>query len=153
MIHAGDPAATAEVEYTLQRDALLIALMPHMHLRGKAARYTLHYPDGAQEVVLDVPRYDYNWQTAYRFKEPLRVPAGSRLHFQTWWDNSAANPSNPDPARTVTWGEASDDEMMAGWLAFAYQDRRPEDQSGYNLDPEGTVWGLLEVLEQTRAAK
>lgn len=149
----GDPDATVDVEYIFRRDALLIALLPHMHYRGKAAKYTLHYPDGTSKIVLDVPQYDFNWQTTYRFKEPMWLPAGTRMHFQGWWDNSAENPSNPDPTATVVWGESSDDEMMAGWMAFAYDEKRPGDQSGYNLDPEGTVWGLLEILEQTRAAK
>ncbi|MDX1384008.1 MAG: hypothetical protein R3190_10225 [Thermoanaerobaculia bacterium] len=121
VLPAGDPNVTYTQRYAVERDALVIALNPHMHLRGKAARYTAHYPDGTSEVLLDVPRYDFNWQTTYEYPlgEPKKIPAGSEIEFLAAWDNSAANPNNPDPTRDVKWGLPSTDEMMVGWIILA----------------------------------
>lgn len=98
----------------------LLALTPHMHLRGKAFRYELVSPDGAREVLLNVPRYDFNWQVAYILATPRRVPAGYALECTAWYDNSPANPANPDPAKKVTWGQQTWEEMMIGF--FEYHD-------------------------------
>ena len=75
-------------------------------------------PDGTREVLLNVPRYDFNWQTGYAFKEPRKLPAGSRLECTAWFDNSKANPSNPDPTKRVTWGNQTGDEMMIGFVEY-----------------------------------
>ncbi len=117
-IPAGDPNFKGEATHVFAKDALINSMMPHMHYRGKAVHYELEYPDGTHETILDVPRYDFNWQSSYRFKEPKAVPAGTKLKFTGWWDNSANNPFNPDPTATVTWGEATHEEMMFGWLSY-----------------------------------
>ena len=101
------------------RPMLLLGLMPHMHLRGKAFRYELQTPDGKQTPLLSVPRYDFNWQTAYRLQEPIPLPAGSRLACTAHFDNSEGNPFNPDPTRTVTWGDQTWEEMMIGYFDVA----------------------------------
>ncbi|MGD9645622.1 MAG: redoxin domain-containing protein [Pirellulales bacterium] len=109
-----------EADYRLQakkkfrRDTLLLNLAPHMHVRGKAFRFELELADGTREVLLDVPRYDFNWQLRYDLVEPRLIPAGSRLHCYAAWDNSADNPANPDPTKLVTFGEQTWDEMMFG---------------------------------------
>jgi len=126
-IPPGEESYTAVAESVFEKDALINAMMPHMHLRGVAARYTLYYPDGTEEILLDVPKYDYNWQTAYRFKEPKFVPKGTKVGFSGTWNNSADNPWNPDPNRTVTFGEATHEEMLFGFLS--YTDPK-EDASG-----------------------
>jgi mono/diheme cytochrome c family protein len=119
------PPGDANVVHTkrlpIERDALLLALNPHMHLRGKAAKYVAHYPDGRSEVLLDVPRYDFNWQTTYEYPpgEPKQIPAGTEIEFIATWDNSADNPYNPDPTEEVRWGEPTTAEMMVGWVIFA----------------------------------
>jgi len=105
-------------EFTFTHDARLVSFMPHFHLRGKSAKYEAVYPDGAREVLLEVPRYDFNWQTTYAYKEFKKLPAGSKVIYTATWDNSAANPNNPDPAATVRWGEPTTDEMMYGYLSF-----------------------------------
>ena len=110
--------------YRFRDDARILSLMPHMHLRGVAARYILRDPDGKEEMVLQVPSYDFNWQSIYRFEEPLLVRKGSRLTVTGVWDNSADNPNNPDPKRTVSWGEQTFDEMLNGWVDFVYE--RPD---------------------------
>jgi thiol-disulfide isomerase/thioredoxin len=99
-------------------DARLLALMPHMHLRGKAFRYDLVLPGGQRRRLLDVPRYDFNWQLEYRLAEPLNVPRGSRIEVIGWYDNSAANPANPDPSQTVRWGPQTEDEMLLGYVEY-----------------------------------
>ncbi len=117
-IPPGDPNYSARSEFTFQRDSMIVSLMPHMHVRGKAALYVAKYPDGTEETILRVPQYDFNWQTTYRFKEPKVVPAGTKIELTCWWDNSAENPSNPDPTATVVWGQPTTAEMHFGWMAY-----------------------------------
>ncbi len=100
----------------LKEDATVLSLSPHMHLRGKAFKYELVLPDGKRTTLLDVPRYDFNWQTRYVLAEPLHVPAGAVIHARAWYDNSASNLANPDPTATVRWGDQSWDEMMLGYF-------------------------------------
>ena len=98
-------------------DVELLALMPHMHVRGKDFRYTAHYPDGTSEILLNVPDYDFNWQHRYRFAKPFRIPKGTTIECVAHFDNSADNPANPDPAETVRWGDQTWQEMMIGWYS------------------------------------
>jgi len=102
-----------------RRDTLLLSMMPHMHLRGKSFHYEAIYPDGRRETLLDVPRYDFNWQLSYVFPEPKLLPKGTELHCTAHFDNSAANLANPDPTKTVTWGDQTWEEMMIGWFISA----------------------------------
>lgn len=107
-----------ESKFEFKRDARLVMLMPHMHLRGKSFRYDLIYPNGQRETLLDVPRYDFNWQNAYYFAEPKYVPAGTTMHCLAHYDNSAANLANPDPTKRVKWGDQTWEEMMIGWFTM-----------------------------------
>lgn len=100
------------------RAVRLLGMMPHMHVRGAAFRYEVLLPDGSARTLLDIPRYDFNWQLAYRYAEPPLIPAGSKVRATGWYDNSAKNPANPDPARTVKWGPQTTDEMMIGYVEF-----------------------------------
>jgi peroxiredoxin len=100
----------------IPEDVTLISLSPHMHLRGKAFRYELVTPDGEREVLLDVPAYDFNWQTRYALAEPRKLAAGSVIHCRAAFDNSDENLANPDPTATVSWGDQSWDEMMLGYF-------------------------------------
>lgn len=100
------------------RETTLLAFFPHMHLRGKAFRYEAILPGGDTRVLLDIPRYDFNWQLSYRFAEPVTLPAGSTLRATAWYDNSDQNPANPDPTRTVPWGPQTYDEMMIGYVEY-----------------------------------
>jgi mono/diheme cytochrome c family protein len=121
-IPAGEPNYAADATYTFRKDALINSMMPHMHYRGKRVLYELTYPDGKTETLLHVPTFDFNWQTAYRFKEPKPVPAGTKVKITGWWDNSKDNPFNPDPTVDVTWGEATHQEMLFGWISFTNVD-------------------------------
>lgn len=104
------------MDITFLKDVDLVRLRPHAHVRGKAARYKVIYPDGHEEIALDVPRYDFNWQLSYETQ--LKLPKGSRLRFEFSYDNSANNPNNPDPSRWVYQGFQSWEEMMAPNLGF-----------------------------------
>ena len=102
--------------HTFRQAGEVFSLFPHMHVRGKAFRYVMVHPDGAEEIILDVPRYDFNWQLAYHFSEPLRVQPGTQIIATAWYDNSEGNPANPDPSQTVYFGEQTFEEMMIGYF-------------------------------------
>ncbi|HEY8506527.1 MAG TPA: thioredoxin family protein [Gemmataceae bacterium] len=111
--------------FTFKHDGHIIALMPHMHLRGKDFKMSVVSPDGKEErTILSVPNYNFNWQNAYRLAEPLPVPRGGKVHCVAHYDNSAANPHNPDPQAWVYWGDQTWQEMMIGWMDMVY-DREP----------------------------
>jgi mono/diheme cytochrome c family protein/thiol-disulfide isomerase/thioredoxin len=106
-------------------DAKILAFMPHMHVRGKAYRYELELPGQPKRTVLDIPKYDFNWQLRYELREPLEVPRGAVLHGTAWYDNSADNPANPDPTKTVRWGQQTVDEMMLGYIEYYIEGEDP----------------------------
>jgi peroxiredoxin len=103
-----------------REDAVLLSLMPHMHLRGKSFEYRAVYPDGKSEVLLSVPRYDFGWQSNYRLARPLPLPAGTRIECTAHFDNSADNPNNPDPGKAVRWGDQTWEEMMIGFVDYSF---------------------------------
>jgi hypothetical protein len=109
-----------EAKQTLQRDATMIGLFPHMHLRGKSMKYDVTYPDGKTETLLDVPNYDFNWQLWYSLAEPKVLPKGTEMHVTAYFDNSSDNLANPDPDSTITFGEQTWEEMMIGWYDVAF---------------------------------
>ncbi len=123
-IPPGDPNYEVESEFIFRKNSVLLTVSPHMHVRGKDFRYDLIYPDGKRETVLWVPRYDFGWQTTYELAEPKQIPRGTKMYCVAHFDNSADNYANPDPAKEVTWGEQTWEEMMFGWfeMALAEQD-------------------------------
>jgi peroxiredoxin len=114
LIPPGAPDYVVTAEKKFDKDTMLYTLTPHMHYRGKSFRFTAEYPDGLQEILLDVPRYDFNWQIIYLLKKPKLMPAGTVVHLEGHFDNSANNPLNPDPMQPVYWGDQTWDEMMLG---------------------------------------
>lgn len=121
-IPAGDPNYEAEASRVFEEDVLVRAFTPHMHYRGKSMSYSAELPDGSTMDLLRVSRYDFNWQTTYRLVEPIRLPAGSRIQVKATFDNSADNPSNPDPTVDVKWGLKSTDEMLNGLVDYVAAD-------------------------------
>lgn len=107
-----------QVQGTLPNDALLLSLFPHMHLRGKRFEYDIVHDDGSSEVLLRV-NYHFHWQLSYRLAEPRLLKDGTKLRAIAWYDNSKNNPHNPDPTKTVTWGDQTTDEMMVGFFDVA----------------------------------
>jgi hypothetical protein len=122
------PSPPAEV--TFIRDVELVFMMPHMHVRGKDMTYTLEYPDGRKEIVLNVPHYDFNWQLGYNTS--IKVPKGTRLHVEAHFDNSVNNKFNPNPNKTVYYGEMTWEEMMFPFFGVVV-DR--------NVDPKRILLG------------
>jgi hypothetical protein len=115
VIPPGHPNYEVRAQKTMESDSYLSSVYPHMHVRGKDVTYTLVYPDGREDVVLRVPKYDFNWQTSYRLAEPKFMPKGSTLQVVAHFDNSAANKHNPDPSAEVRWGDQTWEEMLIGY--------------------------------------
>ena len=105
-------------EATFEEDCELVWMQPHMHIRGKDMSYTLEFPDGRKQNILSVSHYDFNWQLGYELAQPIKIPKGTRLVGRAHFDNSPNNKFNPDPNRTVYYGNQSWEEMMQPWLAI-----------------------------------
>jgi len=99
-----------------QDDVTLQLAYPHGHLRLTDMTYVITYPDGTEETILSVPKYDFNWQLVYEWEQPLHVPAGSTIKAIAHYDNSAKNKLNPAPNSAVIWSEQSTDEMFNGFV-------------------------------------
>ena len=104
----------------LEKDTLVLNYWPHAHTRAVAARYTAFYPDGTEELLLDVPKYDQGWQVTYKYKEPKLLPKGTRIDVDFWYDNTEARGAirKFDPNLSVGYGERTNDEMSLGFLAY-----------------------------------
>ncbi len=118
-IPPGDGNHRVNARFRFDQDAELISMFPHMHLRGKAFKYTAVYPDDQEEVLLDVTAYDFNWQNAYQLAEPKQIPKGTRFKCVAHFDNSDKNLANPDSSKTVRWGDQTWQEMMIGYFNVA----------------------------------
>lgn len=105
-------------DYEFRRPAEVWGVSPHMHYRGSRARFEAQLPDGATTTLLNVPFYEFDWQPMYMLKEPLVVPAGTKIHVDGGWNNSKFNPKNPDPSKTVYFGEQSWEEMFIGYVKY-----------------------------------
>jgi len=115
-IPPGDSNFEVKSQLVLGSDAEMINMMPHMHLRGKSFEYRLVLPDGTVRTLLNIPKYDFNWQLVYVLDKPLALPKGSRIECTAHFDNSANNRYNPDPKATVHFGDQTWEEMMIGWF-------------------------------------
>jgi peroxiredoxin len=111
-----EPHYRVEATTAVPQDSLLLTLMPHTHLRGKTFQYEAIYPNGDREILLDLPRYDFNWQNSYVLAKPKLLAKGTELRCVAYYDNSKNNPSNPNPDATVRWGDQTWDEMMIGYF-------------------------------------
>jgi peroxiredoxin/mono/diheme cytochrome c family protein len=123
-IPPGDSNFRATAVKRFHRDTNLLSFTPHMHLRGKSFRYEVEYPDGTEEILLDVPRYDFNWQATYQLAEPKFMPKGTKMRCVAHWDNSEENLSNPDPTDSVRFGPQTWHEMLIGfWVQVAPREK------------------------------
>jgi mono/diheme cytochrome c family protein len=113
-IPSNDPAFEQTATITIGKDANIYSYLPHMHFRGKYMRFYADYPDGSSEELINIAQFNYAWQMSYTYAEPKFVPAGTKITAVGAFDNSAQNPANPDPERTVPWGQQSWDEMFFG---------------------------------------
>jgi hypothetical protein len=122
-----------EVSYlSFPKDALLYSAFPHAHYRGKASDLWIRYPDGKEKLLLSLPRYDFSWQRDYTFAEPIKVPAGSKLIAHFWYDNSKRNPNNPDPTKTVVWGDQSWEEMFYVAIRYRWEGETSDKMNNYD---------------------
>jgi peroxiredoxin len=142
---AEDPHFRAEATFRFRDDARILSFAPHMHWRGQDYRYEIRYPDGKRATVLSVPRWDFNWQNVYRFQEPIKVPKGTKVHSVAHWDNSANNPLNPDPKKSVRFGLQTWDEMMVGFVAYVWE--RPETAAELAKNPPSPADLLFDRLD------
>ena len=118
-IPAGDGNYRVDSSFEFGSDAKVTLLAPHMHLRGKDFLFRAVYPTGETQTLLNVPKYDFNWQIWYAPTSDLIMPKGSKIECTAHFDNSANNPNNPDPTKVVKWGDQSWDEMMIGFFDVA----------------------------------
>jgi peroxiredoxin len=136
MIDAHDSDASFTAKRVIGRDQMLLDMTPHMHLRGKSFRFVAQFPNMEDEqILLDVPKYDFNWQLTYKLAEPLFLKKGTVIRCDAAFDNSRDNPAlldkeQPDDKeylfeKDVGWGRQSWDEMMIGF--FSTRDPRPEE--------------------------
>jgi hypothetical protein len=127
---AGSPNTQVDAQMTFNTDTTIWSILPHTHVRGREWKVEVTYPDGRTEVVLAVPKYDFNWQTDYVFKEPLKLPKGTSLKTMAWYDNSTNNKSNPDPSVDVHWGEQTWEEMQFTALTMTIEQPTPRPTGG-----------------------
>ena len=122
-----------EVAYLeFPEDAILERIFPHAHYRGYASDLKIRYPDGTEDMLISLPKYDFNWQRGYELAEPLTVPAGSKLIASYVYDNSENNFANPDPDARVTWGEQSHEEMLYTSITYRWADETSDNRKdGY----------------------
>ncbi len=114
-----------DASFAVGTDLKLAGLHPHMHTRGKDFAYRIVDPDGRTETILRVPKYNWRWQLWYNLADPLFLPKGTKIECTAHFDNSADNPENPDPTKTVVWGQQSWDEMMVGFFNLVFDAKTP----------------------------
>jgi hypothetical protein len=136
-IPAGEKDYSISADMTTLTDVTLRSLLPHTHLRGKSWEYSVIYPDGRSNVILSVPKYDFNWQTEYVFAEPLKLPKGTKIHAVAHYDNSPSNKSNPDPTIDVAWGDQTWEEMMFTGFVYSVDGIKPGENFQLQLGGRG----------------
>ena len=115
---AGMSSAT-ENSYTLPVEGDVLAVLPHLHYLGREVHGWAELPDGSTRELLLIRQWDFDWQGDYRYTAPVALPKGATLHMRYTYDNSAANPRNPNhPPQRVRYGPQSSDEMGELWLQF-----------------------------------
>ncbi len=139
-----DADSRSEASMVLGQPVRLLSIQPHMHVRGKSMRVEAISSDGVHDLLLDVPHYDFGWQTTYVLQDPLTLPAGTRLLSDAVFDNSRNNPFNPDAKATVHWGDQTTDEMHIAFLELAIDAK---------ADPETLLKEKPKAIGQTQSAK
>jgi hypothetical protein len=122
-IPPGDPNYEVDASFEVAKEVTLASIHPHMHTRGKDFEYRLVFPSGETRTILKVPAYNWHWQLWYNLEEPIVLPRGTKIECTAHFDNSPNNPENPDPTKTVIWGQQSWDEMMVGFFNLVYDAR------------------------------
>ncbi len=121
-IPAGEEYHPEVASVTFPKDAILYGITPHAHKRGGSVNVSMRYPDGREEMLIALPRYDFNWQYEYFLAKPTKIPAGTTIVARWTYDNSKRNPDNPDYKKLVNWGEQTTEEMLATYLHYRWVD-------------------------------
>jgi AhpC/TSA family/EF hand len=146
VIPPNDPHHREVAYMTFPHDALLYSAFPHAHYRGAMSDLWIRYPDGKEKELLSLPRYDFSWQRDYTFAQPIAVPAGSKLIAHFIYDNSKRNPSNPDPSKTVVWGDQSWEEMFYMAIRYRWNDETSKHMVNYDQELNGDrLMGMLDA--------
>jgi hypothetical protein len=124
-IPPGDPNDKVDADFEVPHEVKLVSLHPHMHTRGKDFEYRLAFPDGKTQTLLKVPAYNWHWQLWYYLDAPITLPKGTKIECTAHFDNSPNNPENPDPTKTVIWGQQNSDEMMVGFFNLVFDASLP----------------------------
>ena len=119
---------------TFKKSVQIVSFMPHMHIRGKDMRYEAVYTDGRRETLLNVPRYNFYWQTLYKLRKPIAIPEGTRIAVTAHFDNSTRNKYNPDARRAVRFGDSTNDEMLAGFVDYIVE-KPPAERTIAKINP------------------
>lgn len=153
-IQAGDAASKHEVVFPVPADITTYNAMPHMHLLGKSMRADVEFPDGAIRPLIFVDDWDFNWQMSYAFREPMRIPKGSKVRVRATFDNSERNPNNPSsPPKVVRWGEQTTDEMMLLIVSYTVDAAMRPSKTFMGFGGAEGTGGLEKLLERLRAGK
>ncbi|MFT5130763.1 MAG: Flp pilus assembly protein TadD [Rhodothermales bacterium] len=147
-IPAGATDYEVRMDYTLPVGVHAYGVLPHLHYLGKEVQGFATLPNGRVQWLVDIPQWDFNWQSDYRFSKPIALPAGTVITQRFTYDNSAANPRNPhDPPRRVTYGPETGDEMGEMWLQVV-----PDDPAQYQtLHRDNHVWNVRQIIEFKKA--
>jgi mono/diheme cytochrome c family protein len=152
VIPAGEERHAESAYVNIPHDALIYGLTPHAHHRGASANVSIIYPNGKEEMLLALPRYDFNWQYEYMLKTPVKAPAGSKIVTRWTFDNSTRNPQNPDPKREIRWGEQSSEEMLAMYFHYRWMDETVAHQvPQYEKEMQGGL--MLGVMDDSMDGK
>jgi thiol-disulfide isomerase/thioredoxin len=133
-IPPGEALYEMQAAKKLEKDATLLGLFTHMHLRGRDMTFFAKYPDGKSETLLQIPNFNFEWQIGYvmpQGPDAKKLPAGTELSAIGHYDNSKFNVYNPDPNYTVPYGDQSYDEMFNGFIFYVHD----EDQLNLKIDP------------------
>jgi hypothetical protein len=138
-IPPGDPNYKVDADFEVPHDVRLVSLHPHMHTRGKDFEYRLVFPDGKTQTLLKVPAYNWHWQLWYTLDSPITLPKGTKIECTAHFDNSPDNPENPDPTKTVIWGQQNSDEMMVGFFNLLFDANLPAKDLLPHPKPDSSV--------------
>ena len=155
LIPAGVEAHEEHAYLVAPHDMILYSLFPHAHYRAASANVVLRTPDGKERVLVALPKYDFNWQRGYDFETPVSVPAGSWIITHYTYDNSPRNPANPDPRRTVPWGEQSFDEMLYTGVRYRWAEETSDHRlPDYDNDlKDNRLMGILDQRMDGRVTR
>jgi hypothetical protein len=146
-IPAGESAHWMEQQLTIPVDIDVLAILPHAHYLARELRAVATLPDGRQLPLLTIPRWDFNWQGDYSYREPVFLPKGSAIAMQYRYDNSTNNPVNPNrPPQRVRYGLRSTDEMGELWLQVL--PRQPADLPALAESYRPRLWAEAVLYNQ-----